>query len=86
MSKLIFGYDHNGTNIKWHWLDQDKQYWKTWKPKLNDVKIISSGLDAKTHSIIQENIYKDVMDSEFPKKEKLTGMYKVRRKANEKSN
>ena len=80
MSKLIFGYDHNGTNIEWHWLDQDKQYWKTWKPKLNDVKIISSGLDVKTYGIIKEKIYKDVMDSEFPKKEKLTGMYKVRNK------
>ena len=56
--------------------------WKTWRPRLNNVKIISSGLDDATCVIIKEDIYKSVMDSEYPKKEKLTGIYKVRRKNN----
>ena len=84
MNRPIFGYDHNGTNIEWTWnvSPVEKMSWKTWKPRLNNVKIISTGLDDATCVIIKEKIYKCVMDSEYPKKEKLTGIYKVRRKNN----
>ena len=79
MTRPIFGYDYNGTNIKWTWnVSAEKLTWKTWRPRLNDVKIISSGLDDATCGIIKEEIHKSVMDSEYPKKEKLTGMYKQR--------
>jgi hypothetical protein len=82
MTRPIFGYDYNGTNIEWTWnVSAEKLTWKTWKPRLNDVKIISTGLDDATCVIIKEKIYKTVMDSEYPKKEKLTGIYKVRRKS-----
>jgi len=83
MNRPIFGYDHNGTNIEWTWnvTPVEKMSWKTWKPRLNNVKIISTGLDDATCVIIKEKIYKTVMDSEYPKKEKLTGIYKVRRKS-----
>jgi hypothetical protein len=83
MTRPIFGYDHNGTNIEWTWnvTPVEKMSWKTWKPRLNHVKIISTGLDDATCVIIKEKIYKTVMDSEYPKKEKLTGIYKVRRKS-----
>ena len=84
MTRPIFGYDHNGTNIEWTWnvTPVEKMSWKTWKPRLNNVKIISTGLDDATCVIIKEKIYKCVMDSEYPKKEKLTGICKVRRKNN----
>ena len=82
MTRPIFGYDYNGTNIEWTWnVSAEKLTWKTWKPRLNNVKIISTGLDDATCVIIKEKIYKTVMDSEYPKKEKLTGIYKVRRKS-----
>jgi hypothetical protein len=82
MTRPIFGYDYNGTNIEWTWnVSAEKLTWKTWRPRLNDVKIISTGLDDATCVIIKEKIYKTVMDSEYPKKEKLTGIYKVRRKS-----
>ena len=82
MTRPIFGYDYNGTNIEWTWnVSAEKLTWKTWRPRLNDVKIISTGLDDATCVIIKEKIYKCVMDSEYPKKEKLTGIYKVRRKS-----
>jgi len=75
--KVIFGYDNNGTNIEWYWSDQDKQYWKTWKPKVKDVLVI--GLtNKKEKRIIQQEIWEGYMESEHPKKEKLTGMYKER--------
>ena len=82
MTRPIFGYDYNGTNIEWTWnVSAEKLTWKTWRPRLNDVKIISTGLDDATCVIIKEEIHKSVMDSEYPKKEKLTGIYKVRRKS-----
>tara|TARA_Y100000593_G_scaffold23171_1_gene45982 strand:- start:141 stop:398 length:258 start_codon:yes stop_codon:yes gene_type:complete len=84
MNRPIFGYDYNGTNIEWTWNVREvgKIYWKTWKPRLNHVKILSTLQDDKTYGIIKEEIYESVMESEYPKKEKLTGIYKVRRKAN----
>jgi len=80
MNRPIFGYDYNGTNIEWTWNVREvgKIYWKTWKPRLNHVKILSTLQDDKTYGIIKEEIYESVMESEHPKKEKLTGMYKQR--------
>ena len=78
MYKPIFGYDDEGSNVEWYWSDQVKQYHKTWKPKLNNVKI--QGLTAKKQSVrIQKEIWESVMLSEHPKKQKVTGIYKVRR-------
>jgi len=76
--KPIFGYDDEGSNVEWYWSDQVKQYHKTWKPKLNNVKI--QGLTDKKQSVrIQKEIWESVMLSEHPKKQKVTGIYKVRR-------
>ena len=78
MYKPIFEYDDNGTMVEWYWSDQIKQYHKTWKPKLNNVKI--QGLTDKNESVrLQKEIWESVMLSEHPKKQKLTGIYKVRR-------
>ena len=49
MYKPIFEYDDNGTMVEWYWSDQIKQYHKTWKPKLNNVKI--QGLTDKKESV-----------------------------------
>mgnify|MGYP003660099259 FL=1 len=79
MDRPIFGYDDEGSNVAWTWNVKpiEKLGWKTWKPKLNNVKII--GLtDEKECARLQKEIYESVMLSEYPKKEKLTGMYKQR--------
>ena len=79
MDLVIFGYNNNGTNIKWHWLDQDKQYWKTWKPKVEDVIVI--GLtNKKEKGRIQQEIWEDAMKHDYPKKEKPIGIFKLRNK------
>ena len=80
MNRPIFDYDYNGTNIEWTWNVREvgKIYWQTWKPRLNHVKILSTLQDDTTYGIIKEKIYESVMESEHPKKEKLTGMYKER--------
>jgi len=81
MNRPIFDYDYNGTNIKWTWnvLEVEKIYWKTWKPRLNNVKILSTTQDAKMLNKIKEEIYKSVMEAEHPKKETKKGIYKLRK-------
>ena len=81
MNRPIFGYDYNGQNVEWTWRvrEVEKIYWKTWKPKLSDVKILNL-TDSDEVSKVQQEIFQGVMDSEHPKKEKLTGIYKVRKK------
>ncbi len=80
MDRPVFGYDYNGQNVEWTWRvrETEKIYWKTWKPKLHDVKILNL-TDTTEISKVQQEIFQDVMDSEHPKKEKLTGIYKVRK-------
>ena len=74
----VYEYDYNGTMVQWYWSDQVKKNWKTWKPKLNNVKI--QGLTDKKESVrLQKEIWESVILSEHPKKQKLTGIYKVRR-------
>ena len=40
---LIFGHDDNGQDITWTWDVEpiEKIYWKTWKPKVTNVKILT---------------------------------------------
>ena len=80
MSRPTFGYDYNGTNIKWTWNVRPLKniYLKNWKPRLNHVKILSTLQDDMDRDIIKEKIYESVMEAEHPKKEKLTGMFKER--------
>ena len=80
MNRPIFDYDYNGTNIEWTWnvLEVEKIYWKTWKPRLNNVKILNL-TNTKEVSKVQQEIFEGVMDSEHPKKKQLTGIYKMRR-------
>ena len=78
---LIFGYDYEGTNISWTWnvRPKEKIYWKTWKPKLENVKILTDLTDEKQKSKIAKEIFEGVIDSGHPTKDKLTGIYGVRK-------
>ena len=80
MNRPIFGYDYNGTNIEWTWnvLEVEKIYWKTWRPKIQNVKII--GLtDKKEANKLKKEIWESVIESEHPKKETKKGIYKLRK-------
>ena len=80
INRPIFDYDYNGTNIKWTWnvREIEKIYWKTWRPKIQNVKII--GLtDKKEANKLKKEIWESVMESEHPKKETKKGIYKLRR-------
>ena len=80
MERLIFGYDCDGTDIEWYWKDQKKQHWKTWKPKKNDLKLLKPLTSKEENGKIVTEIFDEVMRNDFPKKEKLKGIYKVRNK------
>ena len=80
MNRPIFGYDYNGTNIEWTWnvREIEKIYWKTWRPKIQNVKII--GLtDKKEANKLKKEIWESVIESEHPKKETKKGIYKLRK-------
>ena len=80
MNRPIFGYDYNGTNIEWTWnvREIEKIYWKTWRPKIQNVKII--GLtDKKEANKLKKVIWESVIESEHPKKETKKGIYKLRK-------
>ena len=76
----IFGYDYEGRHIEWQWNVRPlkKILWKTWKPKLENVKLLNVE-DKTEYKIIQQQLYNEIIQSEHTKKEKLSGIYKVRK-------
>ena len=78
---LTFGYDYEGTNISWTWnvRPKEKIYWKTWKPKVSNVKILTDLTDPKEKHRIATEIHEQIMAREHPVKNKLTGIYGVRK-------
>jgi hypothetical protein len=62
----------NGQVIEWTWSCRPykKIFWKTWKPVLENVKILSNIKDKDEHKLIQQEVYEEVMNKEFPKKVK----------------
>ena len=78
---LIFGHDDNGQDINWTWdvTPIEKIYWKTWKPKVSNVKILTDLTDPKEKHRIAAEIHEQIMAREHPVKNKLTGIYGVRK-------
>ena len=69
---LVFHYVNDGEEVLWTWEVEPykKIFWKTWKPKLENVKIISDLKTKKEYNRIKKEIYEEVMNREFPKKTK----------------
>ena len=78
---LTFNHDDNGTDISWTWDVKpiDKVFWKTWKPKLINVKILTDLEDSKEKKRIAKDIHEQIITREHPPKQKLTGIYGVRK-------
>ena len=59
---MIFSININGNIVDWCYnLDcQDKQYHKTWIPKLNDIQIITKDLGDLTVSQVRKIILEDI--------------------------
>tara|TARA_R100001082_G_C4363174_1_gene160402 strand:- start:1724 stop:1993 length:270 start_codon:yes stop_codon:yes gene_type:complete len=76
----VFEYEYQDDLIKWTWSVRpiEKMYWKTWKPKVENVKILSKLTNTSLTNKIKQEIYEGVISNEHIKQEKLTGMYKVR--------
>lgn len=76
----IFGYDYEGRNIEWQWNVRPlkKIFWKTWKPKLENVKLLNVS-DTNEYKIIQKKLYDEIIEREHSKRERLSGIYKIRK-------
>ncbi len=76
----IFGYDYEGRNIEWQWNVRPlkKIFWKTWKPKLENVKLLNVS-DTNEYKIIQKKLYDEIIEKEHSKRERLSGIYKIRK-------
>ena len=72
-------YNDNGTDIQYTFKDTSKIHWKTWKPKVEDIHVLSDLTNKKEKSRICKEIREDIINAEHPPKEKLTGIYKIRR-------
>ena len=72
-------YNDNGTDIQYTFKDTSKIHWKTWKPKVEDIDVLSDLTSKKEKSRICKEIWEDIINAEHPPKEKLTGIYKIRR-------
>ena len=57
----------------------EKIYWKTWKPKVTNVKVLTDLTDPKEKNRIAKDIHEQIMTREHPPKNKLTGIYGVRK-------
>ena len=80
-TNLIFSHDDNGQDITWTWDVEpiEKIYQKTWKPKVTNVKILTDLTDPKEKNRIAKDIHEQIMTREHPPKNKLTGIYGVRK-------
>ena len=69
----IFGYDYEGRNIEWQWNVRPlkKIFWKTWKPKLENVKLLNVS-DTNEYKIIQKKLYDEIIEREHSKRERLS--------------
>ena len=70
IEELIFGYDYEGKNVAWTWDVEplEKIFWKTWKPKLTNVKILSKFTDHKLKQLTRTDIYESVIAKQHPPK------------------
>ena len=57
--------------IEWTWRTQPPEaiYWKTYKPKKRDIKILTKVTPNQRKEITNE-LYQEIMDKEHPKKVK----------------
>ena len=62
---------HDGRIIQWTWncRPYKKVFWKTWKPMIDNVKIVEGLTNPDEHDTIRQEILDEVLRKEFPSKE-----------------
>ena len=78
---MIFSINIDGSIVDWCYnLDcQDKQYHKTWIPKLKDIQIVTKNLDGLTVSEVKKIILEDIQPDINMVKERNNKLAKARR-------
>jgi len=79
--QMIFSININGNIVDWCYnLDcQDKQYHKTWIPKLRDIQIITKDLNSLTVSEVKKIILEDIQPDITMVKEHNNKLARARR-------
>jgi hypothetical protein len=79
--RMIFSININGNIVDWSYnLDcQDKQYHKTWIPKLRDIQIITKDLNSLTISEVKKIILEDIQPDITMVKEHNNKLARARR-------
>ncbi len=67
--KYIFQHQSDVLNrlVEWTWKDERAIYWKTYKPKITDVKILTE-LNSNEKKLVKAELHKQIMDREHPPK------------------
>lgn len=67
--KYIFQHQSDVLNrlVEWTWKDERAIYWKTYKPKITDVKILTE-LNRDEKKLVKAELHKQIMDREHPPK------------------
>jgi len=62
----------DGMIIQWTWncRPYKKVFWKTWKPTIDNIKIVEGLTNPAEHDTICQEILVEVLQKEFPTKEK----------------
>ena len=79
---MIFSININGSIIDWCYINldcQDKQYHKTWIPKLRDIQIITKNLGGLTISEVKKIILEDIQPDITMVKEHNNKLARARR-------
>jgi Mg/Co/Ni transporter MgtE len=67
--KYIFQHQSDVLNrlVEWTWKDERAIHWKTYKPKITDVKILTE-LNKDEKKLVIAELHKQIMDREHPPK------------------
>lgn len=59
---MVYSININGSIVDWCYTinNQEKQYYKTWIPKLRDIQIITKDLNGLTVSEVKKIILEDI--------------------------
>ena len=67
--KYIFQHQSDVLNrlVEWTWKDERAIHWKTYTPKITDVKILTE-LNRDEKKLVIAELHKQIMDREHPPK------------------
>ena len=81
---MIFSININGSIVDWCYTidNREKQYHKTWIPKLRDIQILSKDLNGLTTSEVKKTILEDIQPDIQMVRDNINKKARARREKN----